>query len=262
MVEKVTTEKGKLNCGYFHKQQQKRNNTTILLCSIGYWILLGFSIMFDLNLLLMIIAGGVMVFCILTLVATKNNVLINTLNEFYDTLDYEACEKKIIELYKQPLHSESRKQLMLHQVNLLLVIDLKRACEIFDLIEKPTLKSNIGLYKTIELLIKINKNENDNLLETINQLEKEHTDFFNKQSVKTLKRTYEIQFTQNEIIDIEKNINKSMKKFIKILDYNNLMIYYNVRNNIEKAKEYANKILEFNTNFHELNKQAKNILNK
>ena len=31
---------------------------------------------------------------------------------------------------------------------------------------------------------------------------------------------------------------------------------------IEKAKEYANKILEFNTNFHELNKQAKNILNK
>ena len=53
-----------------------------------------------------------------------------------------------------------------------------------------------------------------------------------------------------------------MKKFIKILDYNNLMIYYNVRNNIEKAKEYANKILEFNTNFHELNKQAKNILNK
>ena len=43
---------------------------------------------------------------------------------------------------------------------LLLVIDLKRACEIFDLIEKPTLKSHIGLYKTIELLIKINKNEN------------------------------------------------------------------------------------------------------
>ena len=38
------------------------------------------------------------------------------------------------------------------------------------------------------------------------------------------------------------------------------MIYYNVRNNIEKAKEYANKILEFNTNFHELNKEAKNIL--
>ena len=33
-------------------------------------------------------------------------------------------------------------------------------------------------------------------------------------------------------------------------------------NILEKAKEYANKILEFNTNFYELNKQAKDILNK
>lgn len=262
MVEKVTSEKGKLNCGYFHIKQQKRNNTTLILCSIGYGILLAFSIIFDLNLLLMIIVGGIMFFCILTLVATKNNVLMNILNEFYDTLDYETCEKKLIELYKQPLHSESRKQLMLHHVNLLLVIDLQRACEMFELIEMPSLKSNIGFYKIIEVLIKIDKKEFGNLLDTINQMEKEYTDIFNKQSIKQIKRTYEVLCTENEILDIEANVNKPMKKFIKILDYNNIMNYYLVRNNIEKAKEYAEKILEFNTNFLELNKISQDILNK
>ena len=262
MIEKVTNEKGKLNCGYFHIKQQKRNNTTLIVCCIGYGILLGLSIIFELNIILMLIAGGIMFFCILTLVATKNNVLFNVLNEFYDTLDYEVCEKKLIELYKQPLHSETRKQLMLHHVNLLLVIDLKRACEMYELIETPKLKSVLGLYKIIEVFIQVNKREYDSLKETIIQLEKEYTDILNKQSIKQRKRIYEVLCTQNEISDIEASVNKPKKKFIKILDYNSIMNYYLVRNNINKAKEYASKILEFNTNFNELNKATKDILNK
>lgn len=262
MIEKITNEKGKLNCGYFHKKQQKRNNTTLILCSIGYGILLGISIMFDLNFILMIIVGLIMFVLITTLVATKNNVLFNVLNEFYDTLDYEACEKKLVELYQQPLHSESRKQLMLHHVNLLLVIDLQRACEMYELIEIPKLKSVLGLYKIIEVFIKVNKREYDSLKETIINLEKEYTDILNKQHIKQLKRIYEVLCTQNEISDIEASVNKPKKKFLKILDYNSIMNYYLVRNNINKAKEYASKILEFNTNLNELNKVAKDILNK
>lgn len=262
MVEKVTTEKGKLNYGCYTKKQQKRTNLGIIIGMAIISIIGVVFIILDLNLIIGFVIGLVLTFFSMMFISSKNNVLINIINEFYNTLDYETCEKKIIELYKQPLHSETRKQLMMHQVTLLFYIDLKRACEIFDLIEMPTLKSNLGLYKTTQLLIKINNDETEGLYESILQLEKEYTDIINKQNIKTLKYAYDIHFTTKNIENIELQINNAKNKFMKINSYNNLMQYYKARNNFIKAKEYANKILEFNTNFHELNKEAKNILNK
>lgn len=263
MVEKVTSEKGKLNYGCYTSFQQRKINLSLLFSGFGFGLLLAFTIIFDLSFILMLIVGVIMFFLIQILVANKNNVLMNILNEFYDTLDYETCEKKIIELYKQPLHSETRKQLMLHQVNLLFVIDLNRATEIFNLIEVPKIKSNLGFYKVIETILKINKNEIDKqiLEETISNLEKEYTDYFNKQSIKHIKRLYEIVYTNKEISDIELFDNKNMKRFVKILNYEKAMKYYYVRGNTEKAKKYANLISEFNTNFNELNKDVQEVLN-
>lgn len=263
MVEKVTSEKGKLNYGCYTKKQQKRTNLGIIIGMAIISIIGVAFIILDLNLIIGFIIGLVLTFFSMMFISSKNNVLINIINEFYNTLDYETCEKKIIELYKQPLHSETRKQLMLHQVNLLFVIDLNRATEIFNLIEVPKIKSNLGSYKVIETILKINKNEIDKqiLEETISSLEKEYTDYFNKQSIKHIKRLYEIVYTNKEISDIESFDNKNMKRFVKILNYGNAMRYYYVRGNIEKAKKYANLISEFNTNFNELNKEVQEVLN-
>ena len=260
MVEKIKEEKGKITYGSYTKKQERTIKSSIIVEAILLVLFCGLGIILESFLLILV---GVIVSLLIPIIITvKNDTLGKILREFYNTLDYEACEQKFIELYRQPLHSESRKVLMMNQVDLLLLIDMERSSGIFDLIDMPELKQNIGTYKLLKLIIKFNKNNVENFHDEISILEKEYTDIINKRIIKNVRQEYEICYTQNIIEGIEDKLSKYNNNFMELSSYSKLMQYYDVRNNQIKAKEYAKKVLGFNTNFKRLNSMASEILNK
>ncbi len=260
MVEKIKEEKGKITYGSYTKKQERTIKSSIIVEAILLVLFCGLGIILESFLLILV---GVIVSLLIPIIITvKNDTLGKILREFYNTLDYETCEQKFIELYKQPLHSESRKVLMMNQVDLLLLIDIERASGIFDLIEMPVLKRNICTYQLLKFIIKYNKNDVENFYEDIAIFEKEYEKIINKRIINNIKQDYQICHTQNVIEGIEDKFSKYNSKFMELLSYFKLMQYYDVRNNQIKAKEYAKKVLDFNTNFERLNSQASEILNK
>ena len=72
---------------------------------------------------------------------------------------------------------------------------------------------------------------------------------------------YNIVATETEILNIESICsNKAKLKFTEISNVKLKMYYYYTRNNIEKAKENAKKILDFSCDFKVYNEEEKRII--
>ena len=72
---------------------------------------------------------------------------------------------------------------------------------------------------------------------------------------------YNIVATETEILNIESICsNKAKLKFTEISNVKLKMYYYYTRNNIEKAKENAKKILDFSCDFKVYTEEAKRII--
>ena len=74
---------------------------------------------------------------------------------------------------------------------------------------------------------------------------------------------YLIVFSTNEeIANIESFINCNNRlNYVNIGNYFTLMYYFNTRNDLCKAKEYANKIISLNSDFVYYNKEANKVIN-
>lgn len=134
--------------------------------------------------------------------------------------------------------------------------DLSKANELFVLLKKPTLKKYAIVYQLVEICYYINNGkyqeakEKINIYSSVNPLIKKINNigdiYCNKEfKLDNIEKSYPIN-TKN----VYKNVNNASA----------LLSYYQVRNDLSKAKEYATFILNQNTTMEACNSLARNIL--
>lgn len=173
--------------------------------------------------------------------------------------DYKGYRKMIDEILSNNLHPETRSFVQTLLVNTLYAVDLEEAYSIFETIKRPTQKNYLPIYESIELLYYFNKENYDKYHELLEQYKLQSPN--NIQFYESLERLDKLNNTKEIIPDIETYYPyNTANKFLNIVSLHKLMKYYFIREDYIKAKEYAKNILDLNTDFHETNKDAKEVL--
>lgn len=174
--------------------------------------------------------------------------------------DYIGYRKMIDNILSNNLHPETRNFVKILLVNALYAVDLDEAYNIFETIKRPTEKSYIPIYESVELLYYFNKEQYDIYHELLEKYKVESPN--NIQVYKALERLDIVNNSKDVIENIESiypyNTNN---KFLNISSLHIMMKYYNIRDNHIKAKELAKIILDLKTDFNEINKDANEIIN-
>ncbi len=264
--EKIKNEEGKLPYGTCSEKERKKFIKTFLLSLLALVIVL-IEIIFEIainNLVIgLILIWFIVTLYILFLITNKmnNDPLIKANNKFYETLNFEEFEKSIEEISKENLHSETIKLVMCYYANNLFTVDMKKAIEIIDNIDIPTSNFVRHLYDIMQILkyVNLDNQEEVKCLLDIYNSNKKYNKLQFSQMKKQINKVYISRYTE-EVIEKLNEDKKPANKFLEIDKYLGLMLYYDKRKNKEKAIYYANKILEMNSNLHEYNNSAKQIL--
>ncbi len=262
-MQKIKNEPGKLRLGVYSKKQKQDN--TILTIILFILDLVIFVLCGDDNPLffvLLILCLFLINFMIIIIVGNKINPIIKIKRELWNTLDINKCIKDINQILEtENLHSESVKELKLILVESYTHIDINKANELFSEIEEPYVKNIQSLYYMKKFVLELNNEQFEEAKETYNKFNQEFTEFLYKMNRLSMEYTYKTYLTDEVVDEIEKKLLTNTKnKYINLCNSNGLMDYFYRRNDFEKAKLYANKVLDMNTDFLRFNEAAKNIL--
>ena len=182
------------------------------------------------------------------------NPLRKTLKLINKDLNYAEFQKSIDALLVKNIHPETYNYLTIIKANYMLVENKELAINIFKSTHQPKKnKQQIEFYKVIEVEILFREKKYNEALEKIKYLNPIHQ--------ANMTNLYNIVATETEILNIESICsNKAKLKFTEISNVKLKMYYYYTRNNIEKAKENAKKILDFSCDFKVYNEEAKRII--
>ena len=131
----------------------------------------------------------------------------------------------------------------------------------FVTINKPTFKSFKPIYNVLEIVFYLNSREFDIAKSIIEKHKINKT--ISKKNLEITERIFIIE-DKNQTIDNIEELYKTNNK-MKILNVEStfiIMKYYYLRENIEKAKEYAKKLIEYKTDFIAYNNLATKILDE
>ncbi len=189
------------------------------------------------------------------------NTLTNPLHKMEKERNITGDVKKFI-LDVESLKSDLVKEETINYLNILLVnayfnVDLKKGLEMFPSLKRPTVKKFAYYYQLVEVCYHINKDEFDkaNELITVYKDINPYIKRLNKDFIK-------IYSTKDYVMEnIEKMFPINTKKvFLNVNNAEILLTYYSLRENEEKAKEYASFILNSNTTMEECNIHARKVL--
>ena len=201
----------------------------------------------------------VVILFVLGFIFSITNKLSRTLNKFSKTADYEGFMKEVDKIIENNnLHTEAIKHLRLLQVNYSFLADKEKAFEIFTSIEEPTGKNYKMFYKVIEILYYVNQDNFEKAKELFSDFEFKYPR--RKKQILGLKNTLINYGTTEEIKDVEKKYPMKSTKVNNLIYASALMTYYKRRNNIQKAKYYACYIKNNTTQFHEIIKEAEEVI--
>ncbi|MCH5180727.1 MAG: hypothetical protein J1F32_05910 [Erysipelotrichales bacterium] len=186
------------------------------------------------------------------------NKLTQILIKFSKTADYEQFMLETNEILKNNLHEESIKYLKLLQVNYSFIVNKDQALNMFEVIDVPSNKSSLKLYKTIEILYYINKEEYQRADELIEEFQKYYKE--NDKQLLNMKDMLIIFSSNEEIEYIEKKYPMNSTKLINLINASTLLTYYKKRGDITKANFYAYYILNNTTQFKEIIKEAEEVI--
>lgn len=254
----ISKEKGKLAYGTFSKKQAVFTWVNSSIVAI-IWMVLFFIKMF--TFIEFVILMTICVFSVAIITSFSLNVARKAEFKFFKNLDINELETSLNNINKEKLHSQTIINLKIILSNYMFMFDLEKGFELFESIDEPTIKPEMAKYQMIKIIYFINKGNKELALKLIEEYNNNKN--YPKVFKKSLNNTKDILYSEKEIKDIEKKLLKNTNiNLRKIQAYNSLMIYFNVRKNFEKAKYYANKILNLNTKCYEYNKQAEKIINE
>lgn len=258
----IKGEKGKLPYGIYSK---KHNFLNTFLFLILFTIIMIISVYIILNIGFVL---GLLITCILTFISII--FLSNAINEFikvkkryFKTLDFTQFSKDIDKILNENIHSETKKSVILEYCNIMFIYDKQKALEMFEQLDEPNVPLVKDLYEAIKVVYFFNKGNYELCIKLIDEFVNKTNSKLNVQK-NALINFKQIFLTTEEIKDFETKILKTNKKnkYMEINNYNALMLYYYFRNDLQKAKIYAQKIIDLKTNCLELNSSAFEILEK
>ncbi len=254
----IKNEKGKLPYG----QYSKKGNTKYIITNIVVISLfLVIDIFFlDFHPLLNFIFIFIFVFSWMIIYSVISNEANKVINEFNKTANFELLESKILKMLQNNLHSETRKELLLRYIIIMWSYDKAKAFSTFITLDQPTNDFWRFLYDLKKLEHFTDNGDHDVALSILEELEEKYK---NKKSFqKSLYFHKLVYYSTSQDLNYEKSVDKltNIKTYNSVIYCNALMFYYKTRNNTEKAKEYASKILNYNLGIIEIENEAKKVL--
>ncbi len=186
---------------------------------------------------------------------SKLRILLEKINK---DLSFESFLKYINELEnsKDILHFETYNFLKIIKANYYFTYDVDEGLKIFETCLEPTFTNYKNFYDVVLIEYYINKNDSLNAKKA----------FENNSNNKAIKNSnfpyvFIAIFSELEIPNIEIIFPLNNKlKINDCINLNTLMLYYYKRNNLNKAKEMAQKMLDMHSDFKHYNNLAKQIL--
>ncbi len=153
------------------------------------------------------------------------------------------------------INDETLNYIEMLRVNVYFLVDVEKAQELFLKLKIPTHKYYKGIYQRLEI----------DYLISINNLEEARNKVATYKLKNPIIERYSIVLEVNDISYYEDNIEHIIRtnltrKIDLINNLSYLMTYFSLRNNEEKAKFYAEKILSLNTDCSAINLKAKKVL--
>ena len=198
-------------------------------------------------------------FIILFACALIFNPLNKVLNRINKELSYSSFKKELLVIKNNKLHPNTINYLNIVLANYTFSYDIDEACNLFEECQVPKNKSHKRIYDIVAINYYINKKQYDDAKMVLDSL---RVNKINQAIATNLERYLIIMSTNEEIANIESLINCNNRlNYVNIGNYFTLMYYFNTRNDLCKAKEYANKIITLNSDFVYYNKEANKVIN-
>lgn len=198
-------------------------------------------------------------FIILFAFALIFNPLNKVLNKINKELSYSSFKKELLVIKNNKLHPNTINYLNIVLANYTFSYDIDEACNLFEECQVPKNKSHKRIYDIVAINYHINKKQYDDAKIVLDSL---RGNKINQAIVTNLERYLIVFSTNEEIANIESFINCNNRlNYVNIGNYFTLMYYFNTRNDLFKAKEYANKIISLDSDFVYYNKEANKVIN-
>lgn len=198
-------------------------------------------------------------FIILFACALIFNPLNKVLNKINKELSYSSFKKELLVIKNNKLHPNTINYLNIVLANYTFSYDIDEACNLFEECQVPKNKYHKRIYDIAAINYHINKKEYDDAKIVLDSLRENK---INQAIVTNLERYLIVFSTNEEIANIESFINCNNRlNYVNIGNYFTLMYYFNTRNDLCKAKEYANKIISLNSDFVYYDKEANKVIN-
>lgn len=198
-------------------------------------------------------------FIILFACALIFNPLNKVLNKINKELSYSSFKKELLVIKNNKLHPNTINYLNIVLANYTFSYDIDEACNLFEECQVPKNKYHKRIYDIAAINYHINKKEYDEAKIVLDSLRENK---INQAIVTNLERYLIVFSTNEEIANIESFINCNNRlNYVNIGNYFTLMYYFNTRNDLCKAKEYADKIISLNSDFVYYNKEANKVIN-
>lgn len=198
-------------------------------------------------------------FIILFAFALIFNPLNKVLNRINKELSYSSFKKELLVIKNNKLHPNTINYLNIVLANYTFSYDIDEACNLFEECQVPKNKYHKRIYDIAAINYHINKKQYDDAKMVLDSL---RGNKINQAIVTNLERYLIVFSTNEEIANIESFINCNNRlNYVNIGNFFTLMYYFNTRNDLCKAKEYANKIITLNSDFVYYNKEANKVIN-
>ena len=198
-------------------------------------------------------------FIILFACALIFNPLNKVLNKINKELSYSSFKKELLVIKNNKLHPNTINYLNIVLANYTFSYDIDEACNLFEECQVPKNKYHKRIYDIAAINYHINKKQYDDAKIVLDSL---RVNKINQAIVTNIERYLIVFSTNEEIANIESFINCNNRlNYVNIGNYFTLMYYFNTRNDLCKAKEYANKIISLNSDFVYYDKEANKVIN-
>lgn len=223
-----------LPVNYTSKEHQNLNHfilvVLIILCLFVFHVS---YVIAKMSLISAILLTFVFAFAFLVLMTLLTNPVTKLVRKFMKTCNYEETIAKIDSYLENSLHPDTVAYLNLIKVNLLFSVDVNKACELFESLSCPVIKTYVTVYDNVKILYHIYKNEFDTASELINHFKT------SAQNIITLKNCIKVLSTKETIDNVETAFKIIGPKYTQLTNARMQMIYYYTREDYVNAKKIA-----------------------
>ena len=258
---KVVNDPQTLEVGYFSKKHRKQ---VYLVLGLSFLVAVAVIFLFDMLLETGIFVAMLMAFPVIFIFILVGNVLVNPLQKaikkFHKDQDFLDFEKTVLSLKENNLHPDTNSYLDAFYGNYLATYDVAKSIEWLNQVERPTYKTYIPFYDMFLIINAVNEENYEESYARLNAFIQNHPK--QKLNYINLERSVQIYLTTDEVLNVETlyPINKKYP-LVNLINANLLMVYYKKRGNLEKAKYYAEFIINNTTTLKQYINDANEVLN-